>query len=105
MAATATATRHAADNATRTAPSILSTGRLSAFRPASHRTSRDIRRVAPLALTFMITAPRLHDVTSHAQQRARPPLPAGIAVLGRCGRPGGGRGAGGPGLGLIRRIA
>ena len=32
-------------NATKTAPSILSTGRLSAFRLASHRTSRGIRRV------------------------------------------------------------
>src|ERR1700722_856601 len=41
------ATRKAAANATRTAPSILSTGRLSVFRPASHRTSRDIRRGRP----------------------------------------------------------
>jgi hypothetical protein len=37
-------TRKAAVNATRTVPSILSTGRLSVFRLASHRTSRDIRR-------------------------------------------------------------
>jgi hypothetical protein len=43
MDATAMATRKAADSTTKNAPSILSTGRLSAFRPASHRTSRDIR--------------------------------------------------------------
>jgi len=67
------ATAKAADNAARTAPSILSTGRLSAFRPASNRTSPDTRRVAPRALTFMIIAPRLLDVTSRVQQRALPP--------------------------------
>src|SRR2546421_6337 len=86
-AATATATRRAADNGTRTAPSILSTGRLSAFRPASQRTSRDIRRVAPRALTLMIIAPRR------------------LAARGHYGRPAEGRGAGGPGPGLIQRIA
>ena len=75
------ATRKAADSTTRNAPSILSTGRLSAFRPASHRTSRDIRRVPPRTLTFMIIA------------------------RGRYGRVGGGRGGGGPGPGLIEGIA
>src|SRR6266568_356861 len=105
MAATATATRQEADSTTRTAPSILSTGRLRAFRPASHRTARDVRRVALRALTFMIIAPRLPDLTSQAQQQARPPLPAGIAARGRYGRAGDGRGAAGPGPGLIRRIA
>src|SRR6478672_12552230 len=84
MDATVMATRKAADSTTRNAPSILSTGRLSAFRPASHRTSRDIRRVPPRALTFMIIAPRLPDVTSRA---------------------GDGRGAGGSGPGLIEGIA
>jgi hypothetical protein len=42
----ATATQKAAINATMTAPSILSTGRRSEFRPASQRASRGIRRVA-----------------------------------------------------------
>src|SRR4029078_232982 len=83
----ATATTRAVDNATRTAPSILSTGRLSAFRPVSHRTSRDIRRVTPRALTFMIIAPRR------------------IAGRGPYGRAGDGRGAGRLGPDLIQRIA
>src|SRR5579859_5607562 len=42
--ATPIATRKAAVNAIRTVPSIRSTGRLSVFRPASHRSSRDVRR-------------------------------------------------------------
>src|ERR1700677_1990942 len=53
----ATATPKAADNATRTTPSILSTGRLSAFRPVSKRATLDIRRVTPRGFTF--TARRL----------------------------------------------
>src|SRR3984893_4741107 len=105
MDATVMATRKAADSATRSAPSILSTGRLSAFRPASHRTSRDIRRVTPPTLTFTLIAPQLPDVTSRAQQRARSPLPAGIAVRGRYGRTGDGRGIGGPGPGLVEGIS
>src|SRR6185437_7836653 len=105
MDATVMATRKAADSTTRNAPSILSTGRLSAFRPASHRTSRSIRLGPPRDLTFMIIAPRLPDVTSRARQRARSPLPAGIAARGRYGRAGDGRGAGGPGPGLIEGIA
>src|SRR5512140_1133333 len=105
MDATVMATRKAADSATRSAPSILSTGRLSAFRPASHRASRDIRRVTPRTLTRTIIAPQLPDVTSRAQRRAGSPLPAGRAARGRYGRAGDGRGTGGPGPGLIEGIA
>src|SRR6266700_7461188 len=105
MDATVMATRNAADSATRSAPSILSTGRLSAFGPASHRTSRDIRRVAPRASTFMIIASRLPDVTSRAKQRTRSPLPAGMTVRGRYRRAEDGRGAGGAGPGLIWGVA
>src|SRR5579862_6555228 len=54
MHAMATAVRKAADNATRTTPSILSTGRRSAFRPVSSRTGRDTQR----ALTLVITGGR-----------------------------------------------
>src|SRR5689334_9468864 len=104
MDATVMATRKAADSTTRNAPSILSTGRLSAFRPASHRTSRDIRRVPPRTLTFMIIAPRLPDVTPRAQ-RAQSPLPAKMAARGRYGRVGDGRGGSGPGPGLIEGTA
>src|SRR2546430_2141912 len=101
MDATVMATRKPADSATRSAPSILSTGRLSAFRLASHRTSRDIRRVAPLTLTFTIIAPQLPDVTSRAQQRTRSPLPVGMAARDRYVRARDGQGAGRPGPGLI----
>src|ERR1700722_11177594 len=52
MHAMATATPKTAYNATRTAPSILSTGRLSAFRPVTKRAGRDIRGVAPRGLTL-----------------------------------------------------
>src|ERR1700684_2924171 len=55
MHAKATAARKAADNATKTTPSIRSTGRRSAFRPVSSRASRVTRR----ALTLVITGGRL----------------------------------------------
>jgi hypothetical protein len=62
MDATATATRKAAASVTTIAPPTLSTGRLRAFRPPSHRPSRDIRQFVPRTLTFMIATPRLPNV-------------------------------------------